>query len=245
MRNGAFVQPLHVSLRPPTSNFLTPFPSRNRNCGTTLLRRRRAHAIRPIVAKVKGPTDVEDALLESINTLCKAQNTDEPLLHLFRKKSPADYEKAVLQVSELEKSVGGFSGIAGGKLKRFLPGNWELVLTNSQAVEKNAGSITGLGSLPGAKCLQVRVILQKDGKAKTVEKIKVFGGLMQGENSLEGKWRLSGKGDVLEVTYAQAVLMGKNKIRADSKAVLTTTYCSQRMRVGRSSSGEFYLFVRE
>lgn len=136
-------------------------------------------------------------------------------------------------------------GVSAGRLKTLLPGKWTLVLTDSVAVEKNAGSITGLGSLPGARCKRVDVVLDSDGKARTVEAIKVFGGLMDGENALIGKWRLSGKsGRTLEVTYASALLMGKATVRADSKAVLETTYCSNRLRIGRSKGGEFYLFLR-
>ncbi|CAN8067218.1 unnamed protein product [Agarophyton chilense] len=162
---------------------------------------------------------------------------------MLRAYDPDLFHDAEQLVSELEKTVGGFS-VNNYKLKSLLPGKWRLILTNSKAVEKNAGSITGLGSLPGARCISVAVILNKDGSARTVEEIKVFGGLMNGENSLEGKWRITGKG-MLEVTYARAVLLGRTKLRADSKAVLRTSYCSRKIRLGRSASDEFYVFVRD
>lgn len=119
-------------------------------------------------------------------------------------------------------------------------------MTDSDAVEKNGGSITGLGNLPGARCTWVEVVLEADGKARTVEGIEVFGGVMQGKNELVGRWQVGGKGGrVLEVTYASAILMGKTKVRADSKAVLETTYCGDRLRVGRSGHGDVYVFVRK
>ena len=116
-------------------------------------------------------------------------------------------------------------------------------MTDSEAVVKNAGSITGLGNLPFAQCLCVNVVLEKDGRAKTVEKVKVMGGVSEGENVLTGKWTVDR--DVLNVTYANAVLMGRMTLRADSKAVLKTTYCSDSIRVGRSQSGDVYAFIKE
>lgn len=93
--------------------------------------------------------------------------------------------------------------------------------------------------------MKVEVELSPNGKARTVETMKVFGGLLDGQNALIGNWRIVGKaGRTLEVTYASALLMGKATVRADSKAVLQTTYCSDRIRVGRSKGGEFYLFLR-
>ncbi|KAI0565320.1 hypothetical protein FGB62_19g258 [Gracilaria domingensis] len=195
------------------------------------------------ISRVGDAVGIENNLLETISTLRGSSEREEPLLNLLRTRKPDIFHDAEQLVSDLEKTSGGFR-VNNNKLKGLLPGKWRLVLTNSKAVEKNAGSITGLGSLPGAKCTRVDVILNKDGTARTVEGIEVFGGLIKGENSLEGKWRITGNG-VLEVTYARAVLLGKTKIRADSKAVLRTSYCSANVRLARSASGEFYVFVQD
>lgn len=185
---------------------------------------------------------LEESLLASVRELKEV--TKGKGIHLYRKSQSEKFTSAAEAVSKLEQSVPGF-GASAGRLKSLMPGTWTLIMTDAAAVEKNAGSITGLGSLPGARCKSVNVELGLDGKARTVEAIKVFGGLMDGENTLIGKWRLTGKSSrTLEVTYASALLMGKTSIRADSKAVLETTYCSSKLRVGRSKSGEFYLFVR-
>lgn len=192
-------------------------------------------------ARVNSAEEAEEILLEAISAVRTASKTDPPALHMFRRKAGEEFAKASQLVTRLERVGGGFGD---KRIVGMLPGRWELILTNSRAVEKNGGSITGLGSLPGASCLGVVVDLEKGGKAKTTEKIKVFAGLMEGENCLEGKWSFV-KGGILEVTYAQAVLMGKSKVRADSKAVLRTTYCSRQIRVGRSESGEFYVFERK
>jgi len=139
--------------------------------------------------------------------------------------------------------VRGF-GVSGKVLQKRICGKWVLLYTDSEAVVKNGGSITGLGSLPGADCSRVEVILEASGKAKTIETVSVFG-LINGDNTLTGRWKLSGKnGITLEVTYAEAILLGRTKLRADSKAVLNTTYCGESIRVGRSPSGDIFVFER-
>lgn len=151
------------------------------------------------------------------------------------------FSKACAAAEALEKTTRGFGGSG---LKAGLPGRWVLLYTNSSAVIKNGGSITGLGSLPGAKCTRVEVILESSGKARTVETVTAFG-LVDGENSLLGRWTLAGKRNTtLEVTYAEAQLLGKAKFRADSKAVLETTYVGDRVRVGRAPSGDLFVFER-
>lgn len=151
------------------------------------------------------------------------------------------FASALDLASQLESSRAGFGG---QRLEKLLPGRWRLLLTNSPPVIKNAGSITGLGALPGAKCSKVEVVLERGGRASTEEAVSVLG-LMNGVNALTGKWRLGGKGNsVLEVTYAEASLMGKSKFRADSKAVLETTYCGDQIRIGRSKTGDVFVFQR-
>lgn len=233
------------------SPFTPPTRATSGNSAIHLLRRRRPCTVakrkygRPatILARANSSVEMEKQLLDSISALEDSQKKGEVQIHLLRRRNPHLFEVAAHQVSNLERTVGGF-GSNNNKLTGLLQGKWKLVLTDSLAVEKNAGSITGLGSLPGAQCLGVSVVLSKDGSARTVETIKVFGGLINGDNTLQGTWRVTGKG-MLEVTYASAVLLGKKKIRADSKAVLRTTYCSQKMRLGRSGSGEFYVFVKD
>lgn len=191
------------------------------------------------VSRVKDPVALEEKLLSCIEAL---REKGGYAVHQYRTKYPDEYEEAITAMEALEKTSTGF-GASTRKLKTLLVGSWRLVLTNSAAVEKNSGSITGLGNLPLAKCLCVNVILAKDGSARTVEKVKVFGGIMDGENTLEGKWKV--EKDTLDVTYAQANLMNIMKLRADSKAVLRNSYCSANVRVGRSKGGDFYTFVKE
>lgn len=191
-------------------------------------------------AKAKDSSDLEDRLLSSISTL--REGLPDASLHKYRAKRPEEFADAVAAATELERSGQGF-GATVKRLSNLLQGTWRLILTDSKAVEKNAGSITGLGNLPGARCTNVEVRLERDGKASTVERVKVFGGLLDGENALEGKWRVDGS--TLEVTYAKAILMGKATVRADSKAVLRTTFCSRRTRIGRSASGELYVFQKQ
>ena len=246
MNQLAFQTSFPVASLSSNSTFVTPLHS-PRSIST--YRRKRSslqstnHAV---TARVRDSTALETAFLSALDELKTAVRSNPPELHRYRQEAPSQFEQVITCIEDLEKSVSGFGASVGYKFKSFIPGTWELVVTNSKAVEKNAGSITGLGSLPGAKCIQVKVQLEKDGKARTVEKVKVFGGLVTGNNALEGKWRLTGKqASTLEVTYAQAVLMDKAKLRADSKAVLNTTYCSAQIRIGRSpSSNDFYVFIR-
>lgn len=192
-------------------------------------------------ASTRDAVQLEESALSCINTLQEQVGADR--IHKYRTARPDLFLNAKTVVSNLERSSGGFGS---SRLRKQLLGKWRLVLTDSTAVEKNEGSITGLGSLPGARCKWVEVVLKSDGGAQTVEGIEVFGGLLKGENTLVGKWEVGGKGGrTLEVTYASAILMGRTTVRADSKAVLETTYCSERMRVGRSGKGDFYVFVRQ
>lgn len=162
-------------------------------------------------------------------------------------KEEALFAEAERAAEELEKTSKGFgaSASAGARLRQRLVGRWLLLYTDSQAVVKNGGSITGLGSLPGARCKRVEVHLEGNGKARTIESVTAFG-LVDGENALIGKWTLGGKaGCTLEVTYAEALLLGKATLRANSKAVLETTYVGDSIRVGRASgSGDFFVFQR-
>lgn len=192
-------------------------------------------------ASTRDKVGLEKSALSSIATLQEKLGADQ--VHKYRTVLPDLFSEAKAAVCNLERSSSGFGSTRIGKQ---LVGTWRLVLTDSIAVEKNAGSITGLGSLPGARCKWVDVVLKSDGGAQTVEGIEVLRGLIKGENTLVGKWKLGGKGGrMLEVTYANAILMGKTTVRADSKAVLETTYCSERMRVGRSGRGDVYVFVRQ
>lgn len=192
-------------------------------------------------ANMRDAAELEKTVLSSVATLQEKLGTDQ--IHKYRTVLPDLFSEAKATVSSLEQSPGGFGS---ARLRHQLVGTWRLVLTDSTAVEKNAGSITGLGSLPSTRCKWVEVVLKSDGGARTVEGIEVLGGLIKGENTLVGKWKVGGKGGrMLEVTYASAILMGKTTVRADSKAVLETTYCSERLRVGRSGGGDVYVFVRQ
>lgn len=151
------------------------------------------------------------------------------------------------EISECVLAVEQKAGFGGPprNMRRILPGAWRLVATDSAAVARNAGSLTGLSKLPGTRCTRVDVVLQQDGTARTVESVTALA-VWRTSNSLIGKWSLSGNPpNVLEVTYAHAQLLGNLKLRADSKAVLRTTYCSQSLRIGRSRSGDFYVFLRD
>lgn len=185
-------------------------------------------------------TELEDDLLKAVEALSVAcgrkVETYVRNVELFARAEEC--------ASKLEKTRSGF-GASSPRLITSMPGTWTLVLTNSKAVIKNAGSITGLGALPGAKCTKVQVVLEPNGKARTEETVAVLNGLISGENTLLGKWKLTGKsGRTLEVTYADAVLMGRTKLRADSKAVLETTYCGEKLRLGRNSKGDVFVFER-
>lgn len=199
------------------------------------------HIRRTISAGASASSLLESEVLTSLKPL--QDSVGQSNVHKYKRSKPESFEAAKSVVSQLERSAGGFGA---SRLRKILVGTWRLIMTDSVAVEKNGGSITGLGSLPGARCTWVEVVLGSDGKAKTVEGIEVFGGMMSGENQLVGRWELGGKGGrTLEVTYAKAILMGRSTIRADSKAVLETTYCGEKIRVARNSTGEVYVFERK
>lgn len=182
---------------------------------------------------------LEDAVLQATGELRKLCDWK---VEKYIGKTDA-FRRAVDAAEALEGSRSGFSSAT--KLFATLPGRWTLLYTDSAAIVKNAGSITGLGSLPGAKCTRVQVVLEPNGRARTEESVSVFG-FLNGENTLVGKWKLAGKrGNTLEVTYASAILMGRTTLRADSKAVLDTTYCGDRIRVNRNKSGDIFVFQRE
>lgn len=86
--------------------------------------------------------------------------------------------------------------------------------------------------------------LGKDGQAQTTENVSLLFNLIRSRIALSGKWSIE-KRDALHVTYASALMFDKWRLRADSKAVLKTTYCSKRVRIGRSANNDFYVFVRD
>lgn len=86
--------------------------------------------------------------------------------------------------------------------------------------------------------------LGKDGQAQTTENVSLMFNLIRSRIVLLGKWSIE-KRDALHVTYANAVMFDRWRLRADSKAVLKTTYCSKRVRIGRSANDDFYVFVRD
>lgn len=193
-------------------------------------------------AKAAGVKKLEGALLDAVARLKEASSSGGIETYVKRQE---EFAEALQCVEALEKTRSGFgtSAGSGGKLKALIVGRWNLVLTNSQAILKNSGSIMGL---PGATCKGITVVLEESGKAETIEDISTMFNLVSGENKLMGKWRLAGKsGRSLEVTYANALLMGISKIRADSKAVLECSYCSDALRVGRSSANEVFVFTKD
>lgn len=142
------------------------------------------------------------------------------------------------QVRALE-NAGGFSRIPPRKL---YVAAWRLAATDATAVRRNGGGVTGI---PGFRCARLSVELARTGRARTVEHMSAIWGLLNAVNVLEGSWKVDDRG-VLNVTYASLVLLGGLfNLRADSKAVLQTTYCSPALRIGRSGKGEFYVFVNE
>jgi hypothetical protein len=149
----------------------------------------------------------------------------------------------VASVSGLESMVvAGFG--ATNTLRKAIVGGWELVFTNSSAIARNNGSIIGL-PFPGSRCERIDVVLASNGNARTIERISTLNGILQWTNSLVGKWSLTGPtGWRLEVTYAEAILFGRMKLRSDSKAVLETSYVGSALRVGRNSSGTIFIFKR-
>lgn len=184
----------------------------------------------------------EDALVSAVETreLKVASSSGGPS-HVISRSDVA-YQDISARVAALEQTA-GFG--PSRDIRRFMPGTWRLAATDSDAVARNAGSLTGVSKLPGTRCTRVEVVLQPEGTAQTVESITT-GVFLRTVNSLVGKWSLTGNPPIiLEVTYAQARLFNRINLRADSKAVLRTTYCSQTVRIGRSRSGDFYVFIRQ
>lgn len=180
----------------------------------------------------------EQNILSAINDY---RNTVSSPKHVIQ-ATHACYSALRELLSDLENTT-GFS--ISKQLRRNIPGNWRLIITDANAVIRNAGSITGLSNLPLCSCETVDVCLERNGQARTIESLKLFGATSS-SNSLVGKWQVVGpRDDILEVTYADANLFGKFSLRANSKAVLRTTYCSQGLRVGRSRSGNFYIFAKQ
>lgn len=165
-------------------------------------------------------------------------------LDMYSAQDPGLTAKLLEEIQHLEKAVSARPGAGFGanSIRSSVAGRWRLVFTDSRVVIKNKGGITGL-PVPGAHCTQVQVSLEPSGRAQTAEFLKL--GFLTPVNYLLGSWSLSGKsGRILEVTYAEAVVCGGPKLRADSKAVLETTFVGSHIRVGRSKSGDVYLFQR-
>lgn len=211
--------------------------------------RRRSTRRTPVARAARRPNaDAELSTLESgvLNAAMALGKACEYRVEKYEQQATALFEEATRAAEELEKTSKGFgaSASAGARLRQRLIGRWLLLYTDSQAVVKNGGSITGLGNLPGARCKRVEVHLEASGKARTIESVTAFG-FVDGENALIGKWTLGGKaGATLEVTYAEALLLGKATLRANSKAVLETTYVGENVRVGRAASGDLFVFQR-
>lgn len=191
-------------------------------------------------ARAEDASNTEDEVLDVCKDLeqqCKSQ------LHLFQRDAPELFEDAQRLASELETSSrSGFD--VSKRFKDGMVGNWRLALTDSKAIVKNAGSIIGLPS-PGSRCVSIDIILDRNGKATTRETFETLFGGLKWTNALHGTWELTGKRSrTLEVTYAEAALFGNMRLRADSKAVLETTYCGRKVRIGRSASGDVYIFAR-
>lgn len=204
--------------------------------------RKRSATITPLISRAtdNSPPQEEKDLLSAIDVYAVEPTSAKPS-HILRTEH-VHYKTLCDKVSALERSA-GFS--LPKQAQKHMTGTWRLALTDSAAVDRNNGSITGLSKLPGATCSSVAVTLDQNGSARTVETVRWLA-VTTARNCLTGKWRFNGRGnDLLEVTYAEAVLFGRFSFRADSKAVVRTTYCSRGVRVGRSRSGEFYVFVRE
>ena len=231
-----FVEPSAFRRTQPTHQYLLPHATRA--CIRSDAPQRGARGAR----ESASAEALETNLLESVNVLCK---TFDGRVHDYTKNEIL-FKDAFNRAEELEDSGRSGFGSSSGRMIGQIEGSWRLIFTDNQPVIKNAGSITGLGALPFAKCAKVVVTLERNGKARTEETVSVLNGLVSGVNSLLGKWRLGGKtGRRLEVTYAEALLLGRTKLRADSKAVLETTYCGERLRIGRGASGSIFVFERE
>lgn len=188
-------------------------------------------------ASAKTSPATEDALLEA----CNALNTAHAgRLDRYALSAPL-FTTTLASLTALEgTSSGRGTGFRRASLASALVGTWVLVLTDAAAVIRNRGGLTGL-PVPG-HCAEVRVVLGPRGKAVTQECLRV--GFVTLRNRLEGTWAVGGKkGTMLEVTYEDAVLAGV-RLKAESKAVLETTFVGEKVRVGRSGGGEFYVFEK-
>lgn len=226
----------HLSFAPVLA--LLPAPSHPFSSSRSKIQRARpSTGGLPPRASAKTSPVTEDALLEACNTLNAA--------HAGRldryASSTALFAAAVASLTALEAtSSGRGTGFRRASLASALVGTWVLVLTDAAAVIRNRGGLTGL-PVPG-HCAEVRVVLGPRGKAVTEECLRV--GFVTLRNRLEGTWAVDGKkGTMLEVTYEDAVLAGV-RLKAESKALLETTFVGEKVRVGRSGSGEFYLFKK-
>lgn len=186
------------------------------------------------------PVD-ESCLLDQVGRL---QAACDGRLDLFSARKPEATAILLEDIDAIERWARTHPGAGFGSksIESMIAGRWVLLFTDNAAIIKNKGGITGF-PVPGTHCTRVEVSLDSSGRAQTVERLKL--GFLAPTNDLIGKWSLSGKsGRILQVTYAEAVICGGPTLRADSKAVLETTYLSQDLRVGRSKSGDVFLFRR-
>jgi hypothetical protein len=159
----------------------------------------------------------------------------------FEAAEPILFASALNAVRALEECA--TSGFQSDGTRKLLVGRWALVLTDSPAIVSNRGSITGL-PVPGMHCIGIEVVLDQSGDAETIDKMSALGGMFAPQNVLRGKWSLSGKsGRTLEHTYEELRMLGQT-LRSDSKATLLTTYVGSSVRVGRSASGNVFVFRR-
>jgi hypothetical protein len=195
--------------------------------------------------RARGDVDKSAAEARVVDLVSKLSAACQGRLDRYEALEPALFADALDAVTPLEASAkrgqkGGFQAVS---LQQAMNGRWSLILTNCAVVQKNKGGLTGL-PLPGAHCTSVEVNLLANGRATTVEHLRC--GFLRTSNSLVGKWAMTGKGDrFLEVTYAELIILGGPNLRADSRAVLETTYISDCLRIGRSKTGDIYIFRRE
>lgn len=165
-----------------------------------------------------------------------------PCLDRYQRDEPDLFNKAVSEASSIEAMASSGSP-SRSKFLSAVCGTWNLMLTDSVAVIKNKGSVTGL-PLPGFRCVGVDVVLNKDGTASTVDRMQFGGGALNVKNILSGRWTLGGAdGRTLEVSYEEAKLLNGLKFHARSKAVLRTTYVGSVLRIARSSR-DLFVFKR-
>jgi hypothetical protein len=208
-----------------------------RRVGHSVVARRASSAARAISAPGADERAVL-SLCEQLSAACGGR------VDRYQACEPALFAEVLREVAALEAaaSFGTGAGFKAASLERAMVGRWLLLLTDSAVVVKNGGGLIGL-PIPGAHCTGVEVLLDARGAAATVESLRL--GFINASSSLLGKWSLVGKaGRLLEVTYAEAVVLGGPKLRADTKAVLDTTFLGDRLRVGRSQRGDVYLFRR-